>query len=94
MKYLINLTYNGNKFYGYQIQKDKETIEGELEKSLSKILNRNINTIGSSRTDAGIHALNQYCTFEYDKKLDLNKLKHSLNSIIDDNIYIKKIKCY
>jgi len=92
MKYLINLSYNGNKFYGYQIQSDKETVEGELEKCLSKILNTKINTIASSRTDAKVHALNQYCTFDYDKKIDLNKLKHSLNSIINDNIYIKKIK--
>ena len=91
MKYLINLTYNGSAFYGYQIQKNKITVEGELEKSLSKILNENINTIGSSRTDAGVHALNQYCTFEYNKKINIKKLTHGLNSIINDNIYIKKI---
>ena len=35
MKYLINLSYNGNEFYGYQIQNNKLTVEGELEKCLS-----------------------------------------------------------
>lgn len=92
MKYLINLTYNGNEFYGYQIQNNKLTVEGELEKSLSKILNKKINTIGCSRTDKGVHALNQYCSFECDDKPNLKKLKHSLNSIINNNIYIKSIK--
>ncbi len=92
MKYLINLSYNGNEFYGYQIQKNKITVEGELEKCLSKILNEKINTIGASRTDKKVHALNQYCTFITNKKPNLNKLKHSLNSIINNNIYIKKIK--
>ena len=91
MKYLINLTYNGKDFYGYQIQNNKLTVEGELEKCLSKILNIKINTIGCSRTDASVHALNQYCSFEYDENIDLNKLTHSLNSIINKNIYIKKI---
>ena len=91
MKYLINLTYNGNGFYGYQIQNSKITVEGELEKCLSKILNSDINTTGSSRTDKGVHALNQYCTFEFNKKINLKELNHSLNSIINDNIYIKKI---
>ena len=91
MKYLINLTYNGNGFYGYQIQNSKITVEGELEKCLSKILNSDINTTGSSRTDKGVHALNQYCTFEFNKKINLKELTHSLNSIINDNIYIKKI---
>ncbi len=92
MKYLINLTYNGNNFFGYQIQNNKRTVEGELEKCISKILNTKINVIASSRTDKKVHALNQYCTFDYDKKININKMIHSLNSIIDDDIYIKKIK--
>lgn len=92
MRYLINLTYDGSKFYGYQIQKNNITVEGELEKTLSKIFNENINTIASSRTDRAVHALNQYCHFDSDKKVDLNKLKHSINSIINENIYIKSIK--
>ena len=37
MKYLINLSYNGSKYYGYQIQKNKVTVEGQIEKVLSKI---------------------------------------------------------
>ena len=92
MKYLINLTYNGNSFYGYQIQKKELTVEGELEKCLSKILNEKINTIASSRTDRYVHALDQYCTFDYNKNINISKLIKSLNSIINDSIYIKKIK--
>ena len=91
MRYLINMSYDGSKFYGYQIQNNKKTVEGEIEKVLSKILNTNINTIASSRTDRGVHALNQYCHFDYDKKIDVKKLKHSMNSLIDKSIYIKKI---
>ena len=92
MRYLINLSYDGSKFYGYQIQKKDITVEGELEKVLSKVLNETIKTLGASRTDRGVHALNQYCHFDYEKKLDLNKLKHSLNSLINSSIYIKSIK--
>ncbi len=91
MRYLINLSYNGNDFYGYQIQKNKLTIEGELERVLSKILNSNINTIGSSRTDKGVHANNQFCHFDYDKKIDLNKLKNSMNKLLHEGIYVKKV---
>ena len=91
MRYLINMSYNGNSFYGYQIQNNKITVEGEIEKCLSLILNQSINTIGASRTDRGVHAVDQYCHFDYDKELDLNKLKHSMNCIINYSIYIKKI---
>ena len=91
MRYLINLSYDGSKFYGYQIQKNKDTVEGEIERVLSKILNTKINTIASSRTDRGVHSKNQYCHFDYDKKLDVNKLCHSINSLINKSIYVKKI---
>ena len=90
MRYLVNLSYDGSKFYGYQIQKGKKTVEGELEKVLSKIFNKKINTIGASRTDKDVHALSQYCHFDADK-MDLNRLAHSMNSMLDESIYIKKI---
>lgn len=92
MRYLISLSYDGSAFYGYQIQNDNITVEGELEKCLSKIFNKKINTISSSRTDRGVHALNQYCHFDSDRKMNTKSLAHSLNSLINESIYIKRIK--
>lgn len=90
MRYLINMSYDGSKFYGYQIQNKNVTIEGEIERVLSKVLNKKINTIGSSRTDRGVHANNQFCHFD-SEELNLKKLAYSMNSLIDKSIYIKKI---
>lgn len=90
MKYLVNMSYDGSKYHGYQIQNNDITIEGELERVLSKIFNKNINTIGSSRTDKGVHAYNQYCHFEADE-IDTNRLKHSMNSLLNKSIFIKNI---
>lgn len=92
MRYLINLAYDGSKFYGYQIQKNKITVEGEIERVLSKILNKNINTIAASRTDKDVHANNQYCHFDYDKNLDIKKITNSMNKLINKSIFIKNIK--
>lgn len=92
MRYLINMSYDGSKFYGYQIQKNSKTVEGEIEKVLSKILNTTINTIGASRTDKDVHAYNQYCHFDYEGIINTKKLAHSMNSLLDKSIYIKKIK--
>ena len=91
MRYLINMSYKGTRFYGYQIQNDDITIEGEVERVLSKIFNRSVNTIASSRTDKGVHAYNQYCHFDIDKEINTNSLKTSMNKLIDDDIYIKDI---
>lgn len=91
MRYLVNLTYDGSKYYGYQVQNDKKTVEGELEKVLSKIFNKPINTIGASRTDRGVHAINQYCHFDVDKDVNVKNLTHSMNSLLGKGIFIKKI---
>lgn len=91
MRYLISTCYDGSKFFGYQIQNNEKTIEGEIERVLSLILNEKINTIASSRTDKGVHANIQYCHFDYDKEINLNKLLYSMNSLIDKSIYIKNI---
>ena len=92
MRYLINMSYDGSKFYGYQVQDNKKTVEGTIENILSKIFNESINTIGASRTDKGVHAFDQYCHFDSDKNINPKTLLHSMNSMIKEGIYIKKIK--
>ena len=92
MRYKVCMSYNGSLFYGYQIQKNEFTVEGELEKVLSKVLNTKIDTIAASRTDRYVHANNQYCHFDYDKSINTKKLTKSVNSLINEGIYIKSIK--
>jgi tRNA pseudouridine38-40 synthase len=92
MKYLINLSYDGSKFYGFQRQKDKCTVAFEIEKALSKIFNCNICITGASRTDRGVHAYNQYAHFESEKEMNIDKLKHSMNSLLNNSIYVKDIR--
>ena len=92
MKYLVELTYDGSKFYGFQKQNNKVTVQGNIESVLSKILNENIKTTGASRTDRGVHAYSQFISFETSKSLDKDKLLNSLNKLIDESIHIKNIK--
>ena len=92
MKYLIELTYDGSKFYGFQKQNNKETVQGNIETVLSKILNENIKTTGASRTDKGVHAYSQFISFETSKDIDKDKLLNSLNKLIHESIYVKNIR--
>ncbi len=91
MKYLLNMSYDGSKFYGFQSQKNNITVANEVERVLSMIFNTKIKIIGASRTDRGVHANDQYAHFEA-KEFDVKKLKHSMNSLIDKSIHIKNIK--
>lgn len=92
MRYLVNLKYDGSTFYGFQIQNDKRTVEGEITLVLSKILNESVKIVGCSRTDRGVHANDFYFHFDTFKEINVDKLKHSMNSMLSDDMYIKKIK--
>ena len=78
--YQIKVEYLGTNFAGWQIQKNGITVQGILEKSLSKYFKKNISVIGSGRTDSGVHATEQSAHFRLNKKiLDKNIAINSLN---------------
>ena len=92
MRYLCIVSYKGTNYQGWQKQVSAPTIQGEIERVFSKILNTCINIQGSGRTDAGVHAENQYFHFDYDKELDLGKFRYSVNCLLPNDIFIKDVK--
>lgn len=93
MNLLIRFSYNGSNYFGFQKQNNKKTIQGEIEEVLSKIFNYEIKINGSGRTDAKVHAINQYANFKVDElKYDLDDIKYKLNKMLFSDIYIKEIK--
>jgi tRNA pseudouridine38-40 synthase len=85
------IAYDGTNYYGWQKQKNKKTIQGEIEQAIYKILNHPIKLIGASRTDAHAHAIAQVANFITTSKIPLDNLKKALNSILTKDIVIKKI---
>ncbi len=85
----IIIEYDGSFFFGWQKQKDKKTIQEEIEIVLSKILNQKIKIYGSGRTDAGVHAFGQVANFHADTAIKPLKLKKAVNSLIKLPIVIK-----
>ncbi|MFV0275142.1 MAG: tRNA pseudouridine(38-40) synthase TruA [Bacilli bacterium] len=92
MRYLINFSYDGSNFDGYQKQPNCKSIQQNIEHNLSIILQENIKIHASGRTDKGVHAINAYAHFDIlEEIVNINKVKKSLNSMVDDAIYIKSI---
>ncbi len=85
-------SYDGSKYNGYQKQPRKKTVQGELEKALTKINSeKKVSVVASGRTDAGVHAYNQRAHFDLDKEINCTRLRQSLNGLIPDDIYVKSI---
>ena len=93
-KYQLIIEYAGTTFRGWQIQKKGKTIQGLIQKKISKLLNEKINLFGSGRTDTGVHAVEQSAHFVCKYKIfRLEKFIKSLNHFLnEDGISIIKIK--
>ena len=93
MRYLMTFSYDGSKFYGYQKQPDKPSVQENIELALTKINSNNFVSISASgRTDNGVHALNQKAHFDLDRDINVDILRNSLNKLTSKYIYIKDIK--
>jgi len=93
-RYQLLIEYVGTNFRGWQIQKKGLTIQGVIQKKLKKLLKEKIILIGSGRTDAGVHAIEQSAHFDYKKKiLNLEIFFKSINHFLNDkDISIIKVK--
>ena len=75
------VSYDGSSFHGYAVNKDVQTVAGELDTALSKVLGVEIVTTCAGRTDRGVHAQGQVISFDAPEGTDLLKLQHSVNRI-------------
>ena len=90
MNIKLIITYKGTHYSGWQIQKEQNTIQGELTKAFQILFSDyKINLIGSGRTDAGVHANNQIAAIQLPDHIELDKIIKSINGIIPNDIYIK-----
>lgn len=91
MRYFIELSYKGTEFHGWQRQPNANSIQQELERAFEVMFRQPIEIIGSSRTDAGVHAEQQYAHFEVAEAIvGPEKIIHGLNSILPRDIAIKQ----
>jgi tRNA pseudouridine38-40 synthase len=83
------IAYDGSNFFGYQVQPEKRTVQGEIESALEKIhKGEKIRIYASGRTDTGVHAKGQVIHFETAYHLPGNSWKRALNALLPDDVYI------
>ena len=93
MRYFMTFSYDGSDFKGFQKQAKGRTIQGEIESVLSKINgDKDVSIVASGRTDAGVHAMNQKAHFDLDTEMECDKLLHSMNSMLPEDIHVKTME--
>lgn len=89
LRYFIELSYKGAAYSGFQVQRNANSVQAEVEKALSIYYRKPFELTGSSRTDAGVHALQNY--FHFDTEEALADASYHLNAILPEDIVIKRI---
>jgi len=91
-RYALILAYNGKRYHGWQIQPNASTVQEEIRNALQTVFRHKICLHGAGRTDAGVHASFFVAHFDTENEiLNISKLKHSLNGILDNDIAIYDI---
>lgn len=89
-RYFIELAYLGRGYAGFQIQENAITIQSELEKALKVLYREPVGLTGSSRTDAGVHARQNYFHFDTDLVIEPASI-YNLNAILPAGIVVRNI---
>ncbi len=88
----LTLEYLGSCYYGWQRQSRLPSIQGALDKCISKISNEPVKVMGAGRTDAGVHAFGQVASFKTTSQLQAKTWKKSLNSLLPDDIVVLDVQ--
>ena len=89
---MLTVAFDGTNYSGWQIQPNKETIEGVLNRELSRLLNEEIKVVGASRTDSGVHAEGAVCVFDTESKIPGDKFSYAINQKLPEDIRIRNSK--
>ena len=90
---VVTLAYNGAPYAGFSRQPGQETVQGELERALSTVMRREIDTVCAGRTDAGVHARTQVVSCPgFENDVSPRKMLRSLNALCGDSISVRDVR--
>lgn len=91
MRYFLEVAYKGTNYSGFQVQENANSVQEEVERAFAVLQRDEITLTGSSRTDTGVHALQNYFHFDYEGSIHPQFI-YKMNAILPPDITIKSIR--
>lgn len=89
-RYFLEVSYKGARYAGFQVQDNATTIQYEVEKVLATLFRQPVSLTGSSRTDSGVHARQNY--FHFDMEINIpQKVVYNLNAMLPPDIAVNRL---
>lgn len=89
-RYFLEVAYKGTHYSGFQSQENANTVQAEIEKAFRVLQREQVIMTGSSRTDAGVHALQNFFHFDYGGIIH-PQFSYKINAILPEDIVVKAI---
>ena len=90
--YKLTLSYDGTRYYGWERQPDRDTIQGKLEAVLSRMCDAPVEVFGAGRTDAGVHARAMVASTMLDTDKTPEEIRDYMNRYLPDDICIAEVR--
>lgn len=90
--YKLTIAYDGTRFFGWERQPGRDTVQGKLEAVLERLQGRPVNLIGAGRTDAGVHARAMVASVRLDVKETPEGIRDYINRYLPDAIAVREVK--
>ncbi len=90
-RYFLEVAYNGTNYHGWQMQANAHTVQAELNRALETLLRQPVETLGSGRTDTGVHATQQFVHLDCESDLTAGSFLHSLNALLPPDVVANSI---
>ncbi len=90
-RYFLEVAYKGTLYSGFQTQENAWTVQAEIEKAFSTLQRAPIAMTGSSRTDAGVHALQNFFHFDFEESIH-PQFVYKINAILPPTIVVKSLR--
>ncbi len=91
-RFKMIVAYDGTHYNGFAKQPMGVTIQGTLNEAIAKIVQHEVYTLGAGRTDRGVHAKGQCCTFDSDTLIPAERLAKAINSRLPEDITVKSVE--
>lgn len=88
--YLLQISYNGSAYHGWQVQDNAVTVQEKLQDSIEAVFGKREDVKGCSRTDSGVHANKFCCSFKSEREIPVERIPSALNTNLPLNIAVEK----
>lgn len=89
---LVEISYDGSHYHGWQIQKNAVTVQEIFQNAVEKVFCSRPDLKGCSRTDSGVHANSYFVSFKTDKNIDAKRVVTALNTYLPKDIAVLSCK--